>query len=89
MATYETVLYEQADGVATVTLNRPDVHNAFNSLMQRELHTLWRALRATTTCAASCSPAPARRRSAPASTAWSRWAASARDTTDPDVVGSG
>ena len=36
---------ESDDGVATVTLNRPDVHNAFNSLMQRELQTLWRALR--------------------------------------------
>ena len=42
---FETIAYEEADGVATVTLNRPDVHNAFNSLMQRELHTLWRALR--------------------------------------------
>jgi enoyl-CoA hydratase/carnithine racemase len=42
---FETITYEEADGVATVTLNRPDVHNAFNSLMQRELHTLWRALR--------------------------------------------
>jgi len=43
--TYEAIQYELGDGVATVTLNRPDVHNAFNSLMQRELHTLWRALR--------------------------------------------
>ncbi|HTD51100.1 MAG TPA: enoyl-CoA hydratase/isomerase family protein [Acidimicrobiia bacterium] len=42
---FETITYGEADGVATVTLNRPDVHNAFNSLMQRELHTLWRALR--------------------------------------------
>jgi enoyl-CoA hydratase/carnithine racemase len=42
---FETLGYEEADGVATVTLNRPEVHNAFNSLMQRELHTLWRALR--------------------------------------------
>jgi len=42
---FKTITYEEADGVATVTLNRPDVHNAFNSLMQRELHTLWRALR--------------------------------------------
>jgi 1,4-dihydroxy-2-naphthoyl-CoA synthase len=40
---FETLLYEEADGVATVTLNRPDVHNAFNSQMQRELHTLWRS----------------------------------------------
>jgi enoyl-CoA hydratase/carnithine racemase len=43
---FETIKYEESDdGVATVTLNRPDVHNAFNSLMQRELHALWRALR--------------------------------------------
>jgi enoyl-CoA hydratase/carnithine racemase len=43
---FETIRYDESDdGVATVTLNRPDVHNAFNSLMQRELHSLWRALR--------------------------------------------
>ena len=28
-----------------MTLNRPDVHNAFNVQMQRELHELWRGLR--------------------------------------------
>ena len=27
---YKTLLVEQADGILTVTLNRPDVHNAFN-----------------------------------------------------------
>jgi enoyl-CoA hydratase/carnithine racemase len=43
---FETLDYDEGDdGVAVVTLNRPDVHNAFNSLMQRELHELWRALR--------------------------------------------
>ncbi|MDZ4826668.1 MAG: enoyl-CoA hydratase/isomerase family protein [Actinomycetota bacterium] len=42
---FETITYSEADGVATVTLNRPDVHNAFNSLMQRELKSLWRGLR--------------------------------------------
>jgi enoyl-CoA hydratase/carnithine racemase len=43
---FETVAYEEGDdGVAVVTLNRPDVHNAFNAAMQRELHTLWRTLR--------------------------------------------
>jgi len=42
---FETLLYEERDGVAWVTLNRPDRMNAFNSLMQRELHDLWRGLR--------------------------------------------
>jgi enoyl-CoA hydratase/carnithine racemase len=43
--TWETLTYEEADGVAVVTLNRPEVHNAFNRAMQRELHDMWRALR--------------------------------------------
>src|SRR3954465_765009 len=42
---FETLGYEERDGVAIVTLNRPDRLNAFNSLMQRELKTLWRGLR--------------------------------------------
>jgi enoyl-CoA hydratase/carnithine racemase len=43
---FETITYEEDDdGVAVVTLNRPDVHNAFNAQMQRELRSLWRALR--------------------------------------------
>ncbi len=45
MGTYETLLYEEVDGVAVVTLNRPDVHNAFNQEMQAELRELWQALR--------------------------------------------
>ena len=45
MAQFETLLYEEEEGVARVTLNRPAVHNAFNAQMQRELHELWRALR--------------------------------------------
>jgi enoyl-CoA hydratase len=34
---YDTIRYELNDGVATVTLNRPDVHNAMNDPMRREL----------------------------------------------------
>jgi len=45
MPEFQTLLYEEKDGVAWVTLNRPDVYNAFNVQMQRELHELWRGLR--------------------------------------------
>jgi len=42
--TYETIRYETTDGVATVTLNRPDVHNAMNEAMRRELTHCFSAL---------------------------------------------
>ena len=45
MPEFETLGYEESDGVAWVTLNRPDVMNAFNTTMQRELRDLWRWLR--------------------------------------------
>jgi enoyl-CoA hydratase/carnithine racemase len=35
--TFETILYQVEDGVATITLNRPDVFNAMNPLMTEEL----------------------------------------------------
>jgi enoyl-CoA hydratase/carnithine racemase len=42
---FETLLYEEDDGVATVTLNRPEKHNSFDLRMERELRELWAGLR--------------------------------------------
>jgi len=42
---FETIEYSQSDGVATVTLDRPERLNAFDVTMTRELHGLWRDLR--------------------------------------------
>lgn len=40
-----TLALETADGVATVTLDRPQVHNSFDPVMTEELGRVWHALR--------------------------------------------
>jgi len=42
---YECLLYEEADGIATVTLNRPDKHNSFSPTQIREIEDVWKKLR--------------------------------------------
>jgi len=42
---FETLALEISEGVATVTLNRPEVLNAFDERMQDELAALWQGLR--------------------------------------------
>lgn len=43
---FQTLLYREEDGVAVVTLNRPQVHNAFDVTMEHELATVWNAIKA-------------------------------------------
>lgn len=43
-ARYQHLLIEKADSVATVTINRPEVFNATNDVLHRELTTIWRDL---------------------------------------------
>jgi enoyl-CoA hydratase/carnithine racemase len=45
MADYETIVVSKDDGVAWVSLNRPDVRNAINARMQEELHEVWDGFR--------------------------------------------
>jgi enoyl-CoA hydratase/carnithine racemase len=42
MSTYEDILFDQSDGVATITLHRPDQMNAFSGAMGRELGEAYR-----------------------------------------------
>ena len=40
MAEFENLLYEKADGIGTVTINRPKALNALNAATVSELNTL-------------------------------------------------
>jgi enoyl-CoA hydratase/carnithine racemase len=42
---FETITYEAEDGVATITLNRPEAINAFNRAMMHEMSQAWTLVR--------------------------------------------
>jgi (E)-benzylidenesuccinyl-CoA hydratase len=42
---FETLRFEKREGVATLTLDRPERHNAFNLAMAQELHAAWEAIK--------------------------------------------
>jgi enoyl-CoA hydratase/carnithine racemase len=86
---FETITYDERDGVATVTLNRPEVHNAFNSLMQRELHTLWRALRRHDDVGCIVLTGAGEKAFCTGIDRMEQMGGEADDTTDRDIVGSG
>jgi enoyl-CoA hydratase/carnithine racemase len=45
MAEYETLIYDERDAVAWITLNRPEALNSFDTTMRVELRQVWRSLR--------------------------------------------
>ena len=57
---FETLLYREENGVAYVTLNRPEVQNSFDYVMIDELAELWQGLRSHATSRSSASPSSSR-----------------------------
>ena len=86
---YQTILYEERDGVAWVTLNRPEALNAFNSLMQRELRDCWRSLRRHDDARCVVLTGVGDRAFCTGIDRMEQMGGAADDTTDADVVGSG
>jgi enoyl-CoA hydratase/carnithine racemase len=86
---FETLLYEERDGVAWVTLNRPDRLNAFNSLMQRELRDLWRGLRRHDAVRCIVLTGTGEKAFCTGIDRMEQMGGDVDDTTDADVVGAG
>jgi enoyl-CoA hydratase/carnithine racemase len=87
---FETLVYDEGDdGVAVVTLNRPTVLNAFNSLMQRELHALWRVLRRHDPVRCIVLTGAGDKAFCTGIDRMEQMGGVGNETTDPDVVGSG
>jgi enoyl-CoA hydratase/carnithine racemase len=86
---YETLIYEERQGVARVTLNRPERLNAFNSLMQRELRSLWQGLRRHDDVRCVVLTGAGDKAFCTGIDRHEQMGGGADGTTDPDVVGSG
>jgi enoyl-CoA hydratase/carnithine racemase len=87
---FGTIEYEEGDdGVAVVTLSRPEVHNAFNSRMQRELRALWRALRRHDPVRCVVLTGAGDKAFCTGIDRMEQMGGQTDDTTDPDVVGGG
>jgi 1,4-dihydroxy-2-naphthoyl-CoA synthase len=54
--TYQHILYDVSEKIATITLNRPDRMNAWTPIMERDVRHEWRQRARTTMSASSCSP---------------------------------
>ena len=86
---YETITYEERNGVAWVTLNRPERHNAFNSLMQREVRDVWRTMRFNADVRCAVLTGAGEKAFCTGIDRMEQMGGETSDTTDPDVVGSG
>ena len=86
---YETILYEERNGVAWVTMNRPERLNAFNSLMQREMHDMWRKLRRHDDVHCVVLTGAGEKAFCTGIDRMEQMGGGADESTDPDVVGHG
>jgi len=86
---FQTLLYTEREGVAFVTLNRPERLNAFNSLMQRELKALWRGLRRHDDVRCVVLTGAGEKAFCTGIDRMEQMGGDADDSTDDDVVGSG